>query len=112
MKSALMLIAVTLAVLFAGCSSDQKADTPESTDPASTDNSTTATPVVFKNDAGQIVCPVMGSTTDEKSAVGHQDHNGKRYYFCCGDCPEQFKADPAKFEEGKNLAAKDDGHNH
>ncbi len=112
MKIALMLIAAASAVFFTGCSSDQKADTPESTAPASTDNSATATPVVFKNDAGQIVCPVMGSTTTEKDAVGHQDYNGKRYYFCCGDCPEQFKADPAKFKDGKALASKDDGHNH
>ena len=27
----------------------------------------------------------------------YADHNGKRYFFCCGGCPEAFKKDPAKF---------------
>ena len=31
----------------------------------------------------------------EKKA--YADHNGRRYFFCCGGCPEAFKKDPAKF---------------
>jgi YHS domain-containing protein len=45
----------------------------------------------------------MGSTTSESMAVSYQDYNGKRYYFCCGDCPEKFKAEPSKYEDGKAL---------
>ena len=27
----------------------------------------------------------------------YADYNGRRYFFCCGGCPEAFKKDPAKF---------------
>ncbi|MCC7102466.1 MAG: YHS domain-containing protein [Fimbriimonadaceae bacterium] len=46
----------------------------------------------------------MGTVIEDKDkAVGHQDHNGKRYYFCCGGCPDQFKDNPSKFEDGKAI---------
>ncbi|MBX3117447.1 MAG: YHS domain-containing protein [Fimbriimonadaceae bacterium] len=92
------------AVFIVGCS--QPADTPS---PAKGEDSAASTPVpstpaAFTNDKGQILCPVMGTVVEDKSkAVGYQDYNGKRYYFCCGSCPDEFKADPAKFEDGKAL---------
>ncbi|MBI1331621.1 MAG: YHS domain-containing protein [Armatimonadetes bacterium] len=71
---------------------------------AKSDSTPTATPAAFTNDKGDIVCPVTGDTiASPDKAVGHQDYNGKRYYFCCPGCPDQFKADPAKFEDGKAL---------
>jgi YHS domain-containing protein len=27
----------------------------------------------------------------------HADHEGKRVYFCCGGCIDEFKKDPAKY---------------
>ena len=52
----------------------------------------------FKNEDGDLACPVMGSVIiSEDDAVGYQDHDGTRYYFCCGGCPEEFAADPAKY---------------
>ena len=52
---------------------------------------------VFQNADGEIICPVMGSRTSAEKAVGYQDYEGTRYYFCCGDCPEDFAADPEKY---------------
>ena len=54
--------------------------------------------VDYTNDKGEIECPVMHTVIADKSkAVGHQDVDGKRYYFCCGGCPDTFAADPTKF---------------
>ena len=39
-------------------------------------------------------CPVMGAKIDDKVYV---DHEGKRVYFCCSSCKDQFKSDPAKY---------------
>jgi Cu+-exporting ATPase len=58
---------------------------------------TSMSPVAHTNDKGEIVCPVMGAVTTEKDAVGYQDYEGVRYYFCCGDCPKAFKKDPARW---------------
>ena len=40
-------------------------------------------------------CPVSGKAIDIAQAV---DYKGKKVYFCCGNCPAAFKADPAKYE--------------
>ncbi|MFZ2447608.1 MAG: YHS domain-containing protein [Syntrophobacteraceae bacterium] len=42
----------------------------------------------------QTKCPVMGYKVDEKV---YTDHQGKRVFFCCKDCIEKFKSDPAKY---------------
>ena len=44
----------------------------------------------------QTVCPVSGK---EIAATASVDHNGKKVYFCCGNCVKAFEADPAKFEK-------------
>ena len=66
--------------------------------------SNAAAVVDFTNEKGQIVCPVSGDTIADKSkAAGFEDYNGKRYYFCCGMCPPEFKKDPAKWADGKAI---------
>ena len=42
----------------------------------------------------QTTCPVMGNKISKKI---YEDHQGKRVYFCCSDCPKAFKANPEKF---------------
>lgn len=93
---------IAAALGMAGCSNTDNASTDTTTTPTTKSEAPgTATPVAFTNSEGQIVCPVMGTVTSEKDAVGYQDYNGKRYYFCCDDCPDKFKADPAKYANGK-----------
>jgi YHS domain-containing protein len=48
----------------------------------------------------EIKCAVQGwkisiaqATKDHMFA----DYKGRRYFFCCSGCPEEFKANPAKF---------------
>lgn len=44
--------------------------------------------------APQTRCPVMGNPIDKGQFV---DHQGKRIYFCCSSCKEEFRKDPAKY---------------
>ena len=44
-----------------------------------------------------VECPVMGSKIDPAKAYSSTVYKGKTYYFCCGGCPEAFKADPEKY---------------
>jgi Cu+-exporting ATPase len=41
--------------------------------------------------------PVCGMTVDTERAAASLDHEGKKYYFCCGRCAEKFKAEPAEY---------------
>jgi YHS domain-containing protein len=42
----------------------------------------------------QTNCPVMGAKINRRLFAEYKD---KRVYFCCGDCPAQFKKDPARY---------------
>ena len=42
----------------------------------------------------QTKCPVLGNKIDEKVFV---DYQGKRIYFCCAGCVDEFKKDPEKY---------------
>lgn len=42
----------------------------------------------------QTQCPVMGGAIDKSVYV---DYQGKRVYFCCKGCPEEFKKNPKKY---------------
>lgn len=54
-----------------------------------------------------IVCAVMGGKKlDIASATSkhmYADYKGKRYFFCCGGCPEAFKKDPAKYSKSPSI---------
>lgn len=41
----------------------------------------------------QTQCPIMGGKIDRKVFT---EQEGKRVYFCCSSCPEEFRKDPAK----------------
>ncbi len=42
----------------------------------------------------QTMCPVMGGEVDKKVFV---DYRGKRVYFCCTSCVEEFNKKPEKY---------------
>lgn len=96
-----------LALLLAGCAKEEQAATDSgATSTASTPGKTTPTSetkaegesVAYRNANGDLLCPVMNAPVkSEEDAVGFQDYEGTRYYFCCGGCPDKFKADPAKY---------------
>lgn len=42
----------------------------------------------------QTTCPVKGEKINKEIFT---DHEGKRVYFCCPECVEQFKKEPQKY---------------
>jgi YHS domain-containing protein len=93
--------AIMLGGILGGCSEEAPAEG-NTTEPTSSIEGGT---VVFANDKGEPMCPVMGAPMASTEGLQYQDYEGKRYYFCCGDCPEKFKADPAKYADGKAMPA-------
>lgn len=81
---------IALSALLAGCAKpapEQPAGAP-----------TTGEVVAYRDADGDLFCPVMKKKiASVDAAQGYQDHEGVRYYFCCGMCPGPFKADPAKY---------------
>ncbi|MBI5705741.1 MAG: YHS domain-containing protein [Armatimonadetes bacterium] len=101
-----LALAVGLAILIVGCGSQtggaqasaepKAAQSAES--PANETGKSAEEIAIYKNDKGEIICPVTGDVIPSvDKASGYQDFQGKRYYFCCGMCPPKFKADPEKF---------------
>jgi YHS domain-containing protein len=43
------------------------------------------------------VCPVSQEVITVSSDTPHLEYEGKTYYFCCNDCPEEFKKTPQAF---------------
>ncbi len=41
--------------------------------------------------------PVCGMRVDPAKSRFSHEHDGRRYYFCCGGCHAAFQADPARF---------------
>ena len=54
----------------------------------------------------QTNCPVMGGKIDEKFFV---DYQGKRIYFCCAGCIDEFKKDPEKYLKKMEAEGSDPG---
>jgi len=66
-----------------------------------------ATPAKFVGEvkSESTSCPVSKMAMGGKSAA-YADYEGVRYYFCCGDCIKEFKADPAKFAASATASVK------
>jgi hypothetical protein len=71
-------IAIVLAGLAIGCSSQATKEPAASVQPA------VAPAAVL---VAQKTCPVMGGGIDKSVFV---DHEGTRVYFCCAACPPEF----------------------
>ena len=41
--------------------------------------------------------PVCGMNVNSGTAKHVHEHKGKRFYFCCGQCVEKFKANPSQY---------------
>lgn len=92
-----ILLLIALAAVLAGCASPSGTDTASTPEPPA-NQAASATPVAFRDAEGQLKCPVMGTQiASEKEASGFSDHDGKRYYFCCGDCKPKFDTDPHQY---------------
>jgi YHS domain-containing protein len=47
----------------------------------------------------QVLCPVTGDAVDSKAFI---EQGGQKIHFCCPECIDKYKADPAKYKA--NLA--------
>jgi YHS domain-containing protein len=56
------------------------------------------------------VCPVTDEKISKKTEVTYE-YKGKLYSFCCRECIDEFKKDPAKYIE-KMKKAGADNHEH
>lgn len=62
-------------------------------------------PVSFTDAEGRLICPVMGDViASPEQAVGHLEHDGKTYWFCCDSCQHLFADEPERYADGKFLA--------
>jgi YHS domain-containing protein len=50
--------------------------------------------VAFAKEANQTKCPVLGNSVNKNI---YTDYNGKRIYFCCPPCVQEFKKNPEKY---------------
>lgn len=60
---------------------------------------TAASDVQGDSHSGNKICPVMGGKVDKNISY---EYKGKRYYFCCASCVDNFKADPEKYLKNFN----------
>jgi len=53
---------------------------------------------VYATPEGKPICPVQGTIiASAKEAFSSTTYHGVKYYFCCGGCPDEFKAHPDKY---------------
>lgn len=76
-KSIMTIVSITV---FLALSYAQNTPSPEKT---KTDNA--------------VVCPVSGEKISVNENTPKTEYNGKTYYFCCQNCAEKFKKEPAKY---------------
>jgi len=43
------------------------------------------------------ICPVSGEEGVVSADTKYADYQGKRYYFCCPNCPPKFEKEPATY---------------
>jgi len=72
-RKTMLVLAVLLGLVFVG--STLAADNPAKGNP-------------------QVNCPVMGAKIDKNV---YTDYQGKRIYFCCTGCVDDFKKNPDKY---------------
>ena len=89
-----VLVLIGMAVFLGACSGNTAPTAPVTMDTSALPAVPAAAPAVTGAMVEQALCPVMGNAIDKTIFV---DYQGRRIYFCCRECPDQFRADPAKY---------------
>lgn len=86
----LYCMAVVAAVFLAGCDDQAGPAESEVHDHAAVAHEDSAA----VTDTEQTTCPVMGGPINKEY---YTEYQGKRVYFCCPGCDEEFAKDPEKY---------------
>lgn len=78
MKKAIILLTLIIGLIFSGLALSDR---------------TFAADTALKG-APQTECAVLSGKIDKKV---YTDYEGKRIYFCCASCIDEFKKDPPKY---------------
>lgn len=95
MRPLLITLALPLLAALSACASTNSASQ-KSSAPATASASAVKAP----GDArigDKTRCPVTGEEFVVRDDSPKVEYEGKTYYFCCADCPSEFKADPRKY---------------
>ena len=95
---AMLLMFVSALFLLGGCKKNQpegdSTDQPASDANQETQNMSQPQESNIAEIMEQTTCPVKGGSIDKAIYTKYQ---GKRVYFCCQECMDEFKADPEKY---------------
>ncbi len=90
----LTIAALTIAAFFIGCKEkDQPASNETSSMQGMTHQSTAENQAALVS-IEQKTCPIMGQKINPNVST---EYNGKKVYFCCVGCIDEFKKDPGKY---------------
>lgn len=105
MRHIRLVLALSAAAVILGCGPSSN----DASAPAAAAPTETAEPAAAVT---KVNCPVMPSMeVDVAQAVAeglYVDHEGRRYVFCCGGCPEVFKKDPARYADAESVPIPDE----
>ncbi|MEK7309442.1 MAG: YHS domain-containing protein [Planctomycetota bacterium] len=90
-------IILTGVLIGWGCEKAPVPTTSETTKPAVTPEAVKAHTITDAEVGQPAVCPVMGTEVTVTKNTLSAEYKGKVYYFCCGGCPDEFKANPDKY---------------
>ena len=89
------IMTLAAVVTLSGCEQDQPAS-PQEHDHSQHDHAAMTEQDVSAEGAEteQTVCPVMGGKINKELFT---EYNGKKVYFCCPGCEEEFNKNPEKY---------------
>jgi len=83
--------------ILGGCKKSEQAPPPQTTGTMQGQNHAATTEQAATTAAAateQTTCPVMGGAINKDIFI---EYNGKKVYFCCPGCEDQFKKEPEKY---------------
>jgi len=95
--ASMIILSVAIGLVIVGCKKSPERQAPQKKPaaPAKDERGVKAEqPAEQQTSQTQQNCPIMGGKINKSIFA---DFEGKRVYFCCPDCQEKFKAEPAKY---------------
>lgn len=95
---AMLLMFVSVLFLLGGCKKDQAESDPADQPASDANQETQSMSSPQESNSSEVMeqttCPVKGGSIDKTIFT---EYRGKKVYFCCQDCMDEFKVDPEKY---------------